>query len=45
LLRRPRVWIGQKAEDAVWQYRFLPATRKGKPIAELRDVMVDFVKF
>jgi TonB family protein len=32
--------LDKKAEAAVWQYRFLPATRKGRPIAATRDVMV-----
>jgi TonB family protein len=37
--------LDQKAEAAVWQYRFYPAIRKGKPIAARRDVLVDFAKF
>jgi TonB family protein len=37
--------LDKKAEAAVWQYRFFPATKKGYPIAARRDVMVDFVKF
>jgi TonB family protein len=37
--------LDKKAEAAVWQYRFLPATRKGRPIAATRDVMVDFARF
>jgi TonB family protein len=37
--------LDQKAEAAVWQYRFLPATRKGIPVAARRDVMVEFAKF
>ena len=37
--------LDQKAEAAVWQFKFYPATRKGKPIAARREVMVDFVKF
>jgi hypothetical protein len=37
--------LDKKAEAAVWQYRFYPATKKGKPIAARREVMVDFVKF
>ena len=37
--------LDKKAEAAVWQYRFLPATSKGKPIAARRNVMVEFAKF
>lgn len=37
--------LDKKAEAAVWQYRFYPATRKGQPIAARRNVMVDFAKF
>ena len=37
--------LDKKAEAAIWQYRFLPATRKGRPIAATRDVMVDFARF
>ncbi len=37
--------LDKKAEAAVWQYRFFPATSKGKPIAARRNVMVDFAKF
>jgi TonB family protein len=37
--------LDKKAEAAVWQYRFFPATTKGKPIAARRNVMVDFAKF
>ena len=37
--------LDKKAEAAVWQYRFFPATKKGKPIAASREVMVDFAKF
>ena len=37
--------LDKKAEAAVWQYRFFPATKKGKPIAARRNVMVDFAKF
>jgi TonB family protein len=37
--------LDKKAEAAVWQYKFLPATSKGKPIAASRNVMVDFAKF
>jgi TonB family protein len=35
----------EKAVAAVWQYRFFPATRKGKPIAASRNVMVEFATF
>jgi TonB family protein len=37
--------LDKKAEAAVWQYRFFPATKKGQPIAARRDVMVEFAKF
>jgi TonB family protein len=37
--------LDQKAEAAVWQYRFFPATRKGHPIAARCEVLVSFVKF
>ena len=37
--------LDKKAEAAVWQYRFFPATKKGKPISARREVMVDFAKF
>jgi TonB family protein len=37
--------LDQKAEAAVWQYKFLPATRKGSPVAARRDVLVEFAKF
>jgi len=37
--------LDKKAEAAVWQYRFFPATKKGQPIAARRNVMVDFTKF
>jgi TonB family protein len=37
--------LDKKAEAAVWHYRFLPATKKGKPIAARRNVMVSFAKF
>lgn len=35
----------EKAAAAVWQYRFFPATKKGKPIAASRSVMVEFATF
>src|ERR1035441_3047614 len=34
--------LDKKAEAAVWQYRFLPARKKGQIIAARREVMVDF---
>jgi TonB family protein len=37
--------LDKKAEAAVWHYRFLPATNKGKPIEARRNIMVDFTKF
>jgi TonB family protein len=37
--------LDEKAAAAVWHYRFLPATSKGKPVAARRDVMVSFTKF
>lgn len=37
--------LDKKAEAAVWQYRFFPATKKGRPTAASRDVMVIFAKF
>jgi TonB family protein len=37
--------LDKKAEAAVWQYRFLPARKKGQIIAARREVMVDFAKF
>jgi TonB family protein len=37
--------LDKKAEAAVWHYRFLPATSKGRPISARRDVMVSFARF
>ncbi|MGO9777349.1 MAG: TonB family protein [Terracidiphilus sp.] len=37
--------LDKKAEAAVWHYRFLPATQKGKPIEIRQDVVVSFAKF
>jgi TonB family protein len=37
--------LDEKATAAVWHYRFLPATKRGEPIAARRDIMVSFVKF
>ena len=37
--------LDEKAAAAVWHYRFLPATKKGKPVAERRNVLISFSKF
>jgi TonB family protein len=37
--------LDEKAAAAVWHYRFLPASKKGKPIAARTSVMVSFAKF
>jgi TonB family protein len=37
--------LDKKAADAVWHYRFLPATKRGEPIVACRNVMVSFVEF
>jgi len=37
--------LDKKAEAAVWRYKFLPATKKGQPIAEQREVIVSFANF
>lgn len=37
--------LDEKAAAAVWHYRFLPATNKGKAVAARRSVAVDFAKF
>ena len=37
--------LDQKAVAAVQHYRFLPATRKGKPVEDQCDVSVNFAKF
>jgi TonB family protein len=37
--------LDQKATAAVWHYRFLPATKKGKPVEDLCDVTVNFAEF
>jgi TonB family protein len=37
--------LDKKAETAVWHYRFLPATSKGKPTAARSDVVVPFAEF
>jgi TonB family protein len=37
--------LDQKAIAAVQHYRFIPATKKGKPVEDYCDVQVNFVKF
>jgi TonB family protein len=37
--------LDAKAEAAVWRYRFLPATKNGKPISARREILVPFSKF
>jgi TonB family protein len=37
--------LDEKATAAVWQYRFIPAMKRGKPIADTRDVKVNFATF
>ena len=37
--------LDQKAKAAVEHYRFLPATKMGKPVEERRDLQVSFAKF
>ena len=37
--------LDKKGAAAVWQYRFLPATNRGKIIVARTDVMVEFAKF
>jgi len=37
--------LDKKAEAAVWNYKFLPATKKGQPIAARREITVSFAKF
>jgi TonB family protein len=37
--------LDEKAVAAVEHYRFLPATKKGKPVEDTSDVMVEFAKF
>jgi TonB family protein len=37
--------LDEKAKSAVEHYRFLPATKKGKPVEDLRDIQVSFAKF
>jgi TonB family protein len=37
--------LDEKASAAVWHYRFLPATEKGKTIEARRNIMVNFVEF
>jgi TonB family protein len=37
--------LDAKAKAAVEHYRFIPATKKGKPVEERRDIQVSFAKF
>ena len=37
--------LDEKAKAAVQHYRFLPAMKRGKPVAGSRSVMVSFIKF
>lgn len=37
--------LDAKAKAAVEHYRFLPATKKGKPVEDRRDIQVSFAKF
>ncbi|MGA3347176.1 MAG: TonB family protein [Terracidiphilus sp.] len=37
--------LDKKAEAAAWQYRFLPATKRGQPVAERKEVMISFATF
>src|ERR1700733_4610685 len=37
--------LDKKAIAAAWHDRFLPATKKGKPVQDLVDVKVEFAKF
>jgi TonB family protein len=37
--------LDQKAKAAVEHYRFLPATKKGKPVEDRCDIQVSFAKF
>ncbi len=37
--------LDKKAIAAAWHDRFLPATKKGKPVEDLTDVKVEFAKF
>jgi TonB family protein len=37
--------LDKKAIAAVWHYKFMPATSKGKPVAASRDLMVSFAEF
>lgn len=37
--------MDEKAKAAVEHYRFLPATKKGKPVEDLSDIQVSFAKF
>jgi TonB family protein len=37
--------LDKKAIEAVWHDRFLPATKKGKPVEDFIDVHIEFAKF
>jgi TonB-like protein len=37
--------LDERAAAAVWRYRFLPATKKGRPVSASRDVEVSFAQF
>lgn len=37
--------LDAKAKAAVEHYRFIPATKKGKPVEDRRDIQVSFAKF
>jgi TonB family protein len=37
--------MDEKAEAAVWHYKFVPATDKGRPISARRNVLVGFTEF
>lgn len=37
--------LDEKATAAVWHYRFMPATEKGKPISARRNLLVEFSEF
>jgi TonB family protein len=37
--------LDEKAAAAVWQYRFIPAMKRGKPIADTTNVRVSFAEF
>jgi TonB family protein len=37
--------LDEKAAAAVWHYKFLPATKNGKPVEARRNVLIDFAEF